>query len=76
LTKISLIYVFHVSIWGLGALFGEAKPTKARPWRRDWMFCGLSLSLRCRTQILWNAKSINALNMQERDITKRYVIAR
>jgi len=27
--------VFHISIWGLGALFGGAKPTKA-PRRRDW----------------------------------------
>jgi len=26
--------VFHISIWGLGALFGEAKPTKGPPWRR------------------------------------------
>jgi len=27
--------VFHFSIWGVGALFGGAKPTKAPPWRRD-----------------------------------------
>jgi len=27
--------VFHVSIWGFGALFGGAKSTEAPPWRRD-----------------------------------------
>jgi len=29
------LIVFHVSTWGLGALFGGTKPTKAPPWRRD-----------------------------------------
>jgi len=26
--------MFHILIWGLGALVGGAKPTKAPPWRR------------------------------------------
>jgi len=29
--------MFHVLIWGLGALFGEAKSTKALPWQWDCM---------------------------------------
>jgi len=29
LLKSPLIYRFHISIWGLGALSGGAKPTKA-----------------------------------------------
>ena len=29
--------MFHILILGLGALSGGAKPTKAFPWRRDWI---------------------------------------
>jgi len=38
LTKIPLSYsVSYFTLEGLGALFGGAKPTKAPPWRRDWV---------------------------------------
>jgi len=39
LTKIPLIYtVSRFNFGGLGGMFGEAKPTKATPWRRDWVW--------------------------------------
>jgi len=36
LTKIPLILVFRVSIWGAWSFVRGDKPTKARPWRWDW----------------------------------------
>jgi len=29
-----IIIAFHISIWGIGTLFGGDKPTKAPSWRR------------------------------------------
>jgi len=29
--------MFHISFGGLGAIFGGTTPTKATPWRRDWV---------------------------------------
>jgi len=38
--------VFHISIWGLGALFGWANPTKAP--RGDWTAtCSTGNDLHC-----------------------------
>jgi len=38
LTKIPLTYsVSHFNLGGLAALFGGDNPTKAAPWRQDWV---------------------------------------
>jgi len=29
--------MFHISIWGAWSFVWRAKPTKAPPWRRDWV---------------------------------------
>jgi len=38
--------MFHIAIWGLGALFG-GKPTKARPWRWNWSEMDLNYQQLC-----------------------------
>jgi len=48
--------VFHILIWGLGALSGGAKPTKASPWRRDW--------IRLNCQLVTNLEMICILQAQ------------
>jgi len=46
LAKIPLIFcVSCFKFGGLGVLFGEAKPTKVPPWRRDWFGLFLQLDL-------------------------------